>query len=995
MRSWTILVLSCAVLITMFAVTGKALAAEPACSAYQAERVPQSFDGCAELQAQVEDIKAFQGPDGFRLAEYEALLNKFFGKYCHRNPATGWVRDKKLRDVGPYVAELQNGTWSDPAYYGTHMPVVIWYNAPMIDWLRRNRPEEGEGAGETLPDGAIMVKEMYPAPAARCDRYPPEELKSPASIGFAFMVRAAELAQDGWFWGAWWEGFEPDWPAKEGNGLEAMGFGAYCLNCHASAIDHMTFADLKNVQDEPGRPNVYVSQNFFFETSLGRVPPGRHRAAVETSDDPARHDEPLDDYNAAFTGRFPRPKAPTAGTVKNLPSQTYDHVWVPGGEVGVAAEFITSDQCIGCHDAGSTGIQFDMTRPDAEIGKLINDSPYATWRTSPMGLGGRDPIFYAQLASETETFHPERSELIQNVCLGCHGIQGQRQWGIDHFETQDHCGEFLREYANAVPYPPDNPQASLAKYGALARDGIACTACHRMALTQEQIEAVRDDPQNHCVKERQELLNPDSTDFAKTFTGSYFVGPPDELYGPFEDPKPKPMDHALGSTPVELAAIRSSDVCGSCHTVHLPIYGPSKEPLGHTYEQTTYPEWAFSDYRTGLTADGGELPLGAGPKAQSCQFCHMKSSSPETGRFRSKIASIQEISNFPATDNHLPAEDLDLEVREGFARHTLVGLNVFFAEMAQQFPDVLGIRTEDPMLGDKGLTPVLNTERAMLEQASFETASVTLSDLRMDGKSLRVEVRVDSKVGHKLPSGVGFRRAFLELAVLDGSDQVLWASGRTDGAGVIVGGNGEPVDGEFWWTPDCSQRLPGTPHQPHYQTITKQDQVQIYQELVTSPAPVPSPKCGKDATPGGQLTTSFLSICSHVKDNRLLPHGFLGFDDRVEIAKALGASTGVDLARDAGPNHVDDDPDYRHGGGDSLTYEVDLGEVAGDPVYVRATLYYQAIPPFYLQDRFCTSRSADTDRLYYLAGHLDLENTRMEDWKLSLVSTGRVPIERR
>ncbi len=164
---------------------------------------------------------------------------------------------------------------------------------------------------------------------------------------------------------------------------------------------------------------------------------------------------------------------------------------------------------------------------------------------------------------------------------------------------------------------------------------------------------------------------------------------------------------------------------------------------------------------------------------------------------------------------------------------------------------------------------------------------------------------------------------------------------------------------------------------------------------MTSPAPVPNPECGENATPGGQLTTSFLSICGHVKDNRLLPSGFLDEKARIEIAKALGASTGVDLAKDSGPNHVGNDPDYVHGGGDSLDYQVSLREVDGDPVYVRATLYYQSIPPFYLQDRFCTSQSADTDRLYYLAGHLDLENTRMEDWKLSVVSTGRVPIERR
>ena len=61
---------------------------------------------------------------------------------------------------------------------------------------------------------------------------------------------------------------------------------------------------------------------------------------------------------------------------------------------------------------------------------------------------------------------------------------------------------------------------------------------------------------------------------------------------------------------------------------------------------------------------------------------------------------------------------------------------------------------------------------------------------------------------------------------------------------------------------------------------------------------------------------------------------------------------------------------------------------------MKATLYYQATPPYYLQDRFCTSKSEDTQRLYFLAGHLNLDGTAAEGWKLEVVSTGpvRVPM---
>jgi hypothetical protein len=67
---------------------------------------------------------------------------------------------------------------------------------------------------------------------------------------------------------------------------------------------------------------------------------------------------------------------------------------------------------------------------------------------------------------------------------------------------------------------------------------------------------------------------------------------------------------------------------------------------------------------------------------------------------------------------------------------------------------------------------------------------------------------VTNRAGHKLPSGVGFRRAFLEFAVLDAGGQVLWASGRTDGAGRDRRPAGEPIAGELWWNDDCSELLP-------------------------------------------------------------------------------------------------------------------------------------------------------------------------------------------
>jgi hypothetical protein len=99
------------------------------------------------------------------------------------------------------------------------------------------------------------------------------------------------------------------------------------------------------------------------------------------------------------------------------------------------------------------------------------------------------------------------------------------------------------------------------------------------------------------------------------------------------------------------------------------------------------------------------------------------------------------------------------------------------------------------------------------------------------------------------------------------------------------------------------------------------------------------------------------------------------------------------MADDAGPTAVGDDPDYVSGGGDAVAYRVPVAELKGaTPVSVEAALYYQATPPFYLQDRFCTAKGPDTERLSFLAGHLNLNGTEAAGWKLKVVGTGSVPV---
>jgi cytochrome c553 len=964
---------------------------------------PKDHAYCANLDA------AIRHPGAVPLDQYEQILDDFISHYCHRRLADHWAMDKTVRDAGPFVATLANGAWTgnDQA---THMPVLIWYSPEMLDWLKKYRaPGHPTPNPPPIPDGAIMIKEMYNStPAAAC-RVPDLLKLKPMEQGAAVMIRDSKAAKDGWFWG-WYgwpdvkSGWHVDYPPVASSPLPFMGFGQYCLNCHASARDNQTFASPDNIMGEPGTYLSFLSQGFYQTQSFGiQAPvkgpetavPSEHlkvlaAARMPTSMGLIKLLPSSASFLAALNLRqFPPISQNQAENTLKMPPQTYDNVWVAGSGPKEAHAFVTSDQCVGCHSAGGTGLQFDMTAPIATIDQpsRYNFSPYGTWRTSPMGLAGRDPIFFAQLASETQSFHPDSSPTVQTTCLGCHGIQGQRQFAIDIAKPGEVCPDFLREMVDAIPYPANTPQSH---FGGLARDGISCEACHHMVLGTADTARYANEPQNRCVEQRQQFLNPDNKGFARTFTGSFLVGDPDKLYGPFEEPKRTPMNHALGIVPEHSQTIKTSEICGTCHTVHLPVFSGTKT-IAYSYEQTTYPEWAFSAYRTGDTPDG-KLPFGPGTLAQSCQGCHMPSADAAKNPFRSKIADIQEHSNFPEAENALPATDIDLQVRSGFAKHELVGLNVFFVEIAKQFDAILGIPTVDPMLVSKGVPPLDLTKQSMLDQAANTTAAITIANVSLDANELRASVTVTNKTGHKFPSGVGFRRAFVDFTVSDAAGNVIWESGRTNIAGVLIDQNSQPIAGELWWKENCSARInsPGNnPHQPHYQTISQQNQVQIFQELSTTP-PSGSAQCGRHTDPSGELTTSFLSICGILKDNRLLPAGFLPLDQRIQISRALGA--GDDMAEESGAIGTGDDPAYETGGGDTFAYQIPLTAMSAPPAKVSAALYYQAIPPFFLQDRFCTAKGTDAHRLRFVTSLLRLDG-QVAGWKLKIGGTGTLTVQ--
>lgn len=931
-----------------------------------------------------------------RLPEFQAQLRTFLssGKYRTLN----WCEDKRLRDTGPFV----NGV-----SYGVHPTVKIYYSPTVINWLLR------KDRNQLIPDGAMIVKEQYSPPAARYRLSPPKAIN-----GWTIMIKDSKGSLDGWYWAEIWESQCVD-NNNPPFAIPYAGFGLYCVRCHASAEKEHTFTYANNIKGFPGDPDSYfIDLSWATATVSSHAPAPAQPCSEATSSDrdipTAGHNADASDVQEQTLFRqmanlrpattdpkflaFYNSIAPVSpDKVKKFPGETYDHVFPQniGATANNANQFLTSDQCMGCHSGGTYGnvmLYTGTKQPDGST-PTMNVSPYGEWRWSPMGLAGRDPVFYAQLESEIEFVKSffkddpvkvaEKIKLINNTCFKCHGVMGKRRFDDDHGGPGK--GDFDPNlvYATFDNTPPANKSYV---YGALSRDGVSCMACHRIVEDKGTFA--------EFLKNR--------------ITGDFTTGNPAELYGPFADDEivTDPMNNAMGIKPKHNAYIKSSRMCGNCHTINLPLMdNPNADPNKPHLEQVTYLEWLNSGYQN---------EVGTNSRAQTCQNCHMPTKySNSKGTLvipliQQPIAFIED-DQYPQTGNRLPDEKIQVRFREkGFARHQFQGLNVTLLELFRQFMSpyksngtnilanpILGVRQNDYMSGLDGLSTAID---AFVQQAQNSTAEVSVSEPTISNQKLIADVKVTNKAGHRFPSGVGFRRAFLELRVIDeDTGKTVWCSGCTNELGVIMKGAGDErlpselfdvyTDGttpaKLGYPTPCNKVVPQH-FQPHFfwdsqkntgSPITRQDQVQIYEELNLNI------QCA--------MTTSFLRRDYQLKDNRLLPFGWTSTGplnpDKTPYIPA-------DYLHETHPVKVGGDPSYADGSGTNVVrYEIPLSAFTARNVSVTATLYYQSIPPYFLRDRFTQAPNGPaTQRLYYLTSNLQTKGTPIENWKLQITSASQV-----
>lgn len=336
-------------------------------------------------------------------------------------------------------------------------------------------------------------------------------------------------------------------------------------------------------------------------------------------------------------------------------------------------------------------------------------------------------------------------------------------------------------------------------------------------------------------------------------------------FGGYLDPYPGPMQTNVEFTPQQGLHLGTADFCGHCHNLKTPILDDTGEATGDYFpEQMVFGEWQNSDFQTGGSLD------------KSCQDCHM----PEVDG-----VVISLLPNW-------------LSARNGFSKHDMLGANTVMQEIMDRNRDELGITAW-------GFDQAIERNRAFLKTAA--TLEI-VSPILISGE-LTLDVNITNLTGHKLPTAYPSRRMYLHLLVEDSvTGEVLFESGKLNSDGSVAG-------------IDLDEDPDRMDYEPHYDEITSQDQVQVYEPIMK----------GLDGT----VTHTLLRATGYLKDNRLPPSGF----DKDLLVSSDVQVMGAALT----------DPDFI-GGSDTVTYRLAVG--GSTNLQITAELKYQALSYGHLQNLF-------------------------------------------
>ncbi len=384
------------------------------------------------------------------------------------------------------------------------------------------------------------------------------------------------------------------------------------------------------------------------------------------------------------------------------------------------------------------------------------------------------------------------------------------------------------------------------------------------------------------------------------FSGKYTIKNDRIIYGPYQNPVTGPMQNNVNYTPQYGEHLTKSEFCATCHTLFTPYVDNNGEIVGEAPEQVPYLEWKNS-----IFPDQGT----------ECQTCHMPA-----------LEESVVIANRPRS----------LGARSPFTKHYFVGGNVFMLKILRDNATELGVTASTAAFD--------STIARTLDMLQNQTAELALEGT-WDNGDLVIPVAVTNKTGHKLPTAYPSRRAWLHLKVEDGNGTVVFESGD--------------------WDPETGEINALDPeYEPHYDTITSADQVQIYESVM------------KDID--DKVNFTLLRAAGFLKDNRIPPKGFTTEGPDYEHTTIEGAA-----AQDANFNRSGT---TQGTGIDTVTYRIS-GLDSRKSYRATVSLLYQTLPPRFVAD-LLTYDTPEVERMRGIYANADKAPVTITTAATDIAATG-------
>jgi hypothetical protein len=326
---------------------------------------------------------------------------------------------------------------------------------------------------------------------------------------------------------------------------------------------------------------------------------------------------------------------------------------------------------------------------------------------------------------------------------------------------------------------------------------------------------------------------------------------------------------------------------------------------------------------------------------------------PEQATYHEYLNSSYPASNVKCQTCHMPQLQDPIIIANGyitslfarfpFNQHEFAGANHFMLGLIKDNKSSLNIQVPDSLI-DSTMAATLR----MLQQQSVE---FELNSDSITADTAYYHVRIRNKAGHKFPSGYPARRAVLQFVMTDVANDTVFQSGIFDGDFRVTGENPQ--------------------FEPHHTVISQDHITQIYEFTM--------------GDVNGQFTSVLERAAVILKDNRIPPDGFTTsapMYDTVQISPDALA-----------------DPDFNKlnsvegTGTDIVHFHVPVSGVTGQ-VSVHARLFYQAVPPKWLDEMFTySSGPIDTFEVMYQNADKNPIMAASDSLTDVLSATGHIPEE--